>query len=523
MSLKHRKKPTSDADLVEQTNETDVVEKARGIFKSDKALLALLVAFRLINAALCRTWFVADEYWQSLEVAHRMVFGYGYLTWEWKRAARGYTHPLVFAALYKLLDMLGLDNPWTISMGPRVLQSLLAAVGDLYVFKLASSLFGAPVAPFALLCNLFSWFTFYAITRTLSNSIETSLFPAVLLCWLKATQESDVQKIAWFTRLYLLLAAVTTVLRSTTALLWPVLIIAHLWRRWDSKWRVAFEVMLVGCLSLGLSMALDMYCYGRFVLVQWEFVRFNILEGHSALYGTHPWHWYFTECAPVITFTLLPLFLLGVWYSSPTQRVFFYVGVWLLVSYSILGHKELRYIMALLPIASVYAGYFIHSIIQKGRPILHGVVWMLLCANVPMALYFSLVHQAGTTAVMEILRKEITPHSSVMFLMPCHSTPFYSHIHQNITMQFLECNPPINPDSKDISKDFYASPLSWLASRYQDASSLPSHLVMFNSLVEDINHFLDTRGYSEVARVFHSHFPEDKRYGSHVLLFERKS
>ena len=76
MSLKHRKKPTSDADLVEQTNETDVVEKARGIFKSDKALLALLVAFRLINAALCRTWFVADEYWQSLEVAHRMVFGY---------------------------------------------------------------------------------------------------------------------------------------------------------------------------------------------------------------------------------------------------------------------------------------------------------------------------------------------------------------------------------------------------------------------------------------------------------------
>ena len=65
---------------------------------------------------------------------------------------------------------------------------------------------------------------------------------------------------------------------------------------------------------------------------------------------------YFTECAPAITFTLLPLFLLGVWFSSPAQRVFFYVGVWLLVSYSILGHKELRYIMALLPIASVYAG-----------------------------------------------------------------------------------------------------------------------------------------------------------------------
>ncbi len=31
--------------------------------------------FRLINALLIRTTFAPDEYWQSLEVAHRMVFG----------------------------------------------------------------------------------------------------------------------------------------------------------------------------------------------------------------------------------------------------------------------------------------------------------------------------------------------------------------------------------------------------------------------------------------------------------------
>jgi phosphatidylinositol glycan class B len=72
-------------------------------------LLAALVAFRVSSAVLSQTAFVPDEYWQSLEVAHRMVFGYGYLTWEWQESIRGYTHPLLYAGLYKVLALLHVD------------------------------------------------------------------------------------------------------------------------------------------------------------------------------------------------------------------------------------------------------------------------------------------------------------------------------------------------------------------------------------------------------------------------------
>src|SRR5882762_4658639 len=45
--------------------------------------LALALVVR-VSVALCtRTFFQPDEYFQSLEVAHRVVFGYGALTWEW--------------------------------------------------------------------------------------------------------------------------------------------------------------------------------------------------------------------------------------------------------------------------------------------------------------------------------------------------------------------------------------------------------------------------------------------------------
>ena len=30
----------------------------------------------------------------------------------------------------------------------------------------------------------------------------------------------------------------------------------------------------------------------------------------------------------------------------------------------------------------------------------------------------------------------------VHFLMPCHSTPFYSHVHADVPMSFLDCTPP---------------------------------------------------------------------------------
>lgn len=29
----------------------------------------------------------------------------------------------------------------------------------------------------------------------------------------------------------------------------------------------------------------------------------------------------------------------------------------------------------------------------------------------------------------------------VLFLMPCHATPYYSSLHKNVSMRFLDCSP----------------------------------------------------------------------------------
>ncbi|ETI44012.1 hypothetical protein F441_11145 [Phytophthora nicotianae CJ01A1] len=144
-----------------------------------------VVAFRLWNALFVRTSFNPDEYWQSTEVAHRLVFGYGYLTWEWQDDAqlRGFAHPALFAGLYKLLELLNLDSRWAVAYGPRLLQGLLSAANDFFLYKLARNYFDAKTAKWALLCQFFSWFTFYVMVRPFSNCVETLCTTAALAYW----------------------------------------------------------------------------------------------------------------------------------------------------------------------------------------------------------------------------------------------------------------------------------------------------------------------------------------------------
>ena len=94
------------------------------------------------------TYFNPDEFWQGPEVAHRLAFGYGHLTWEWSQKAqlRSAAHPAIFACLYSCLKYLKLDHPILIRHSPRLLQSSLLVVIDTCTYRLADKLFGARVS-----------------------------------------------------------------------------------------------------------------------------------------------------------------------------------------------------------------------------------------------------------------------------------------------------------------------------------------------------------------------------------------
>ena len=70
------------------------------------------VGLRVAVALLTVTFFQPDEYFQALEPAHIIIFGYGHLTWEWRSRPpiRSIFFPMLFTPVYWVLKIAGLDN-----------------------------------------------------------------------------------------------------------------------------------------------------------------------------------------------------------------------------------------------------------------------------------------------------------------------------------------------------------------------------------------------------------------------------
>ncbi|XP_034045667.1 GPI mannosyltransferase 3 [Thalassophryne amazonica] len=474
-------------------------------------------AFRLMNCFLVRSSFVPDEYWQSLEVSHHMVFNYGYLTWEWKAGIRGFSYPLFFALIYKILHYVNYDSVHLLIWIPRIIQALLAAFADVKFFFLIQSLENLDVAKWAFFCQLCSWFTWYCCTRTLTNSMETTLASLALYYFpLQGSKTHSSMK-------YLILVALAIIVRPTAMIVWLPLLVHHFWQEDDKLRLITHYYIPIGALTVVTSTVIDCMFYEKWILVQFNFLKFNILQGVADFYGSHPWHWYISQGFVVVIGPHLPFFLHGCTIASKRYKVLLVAVIWTIMIYSLLPHKEFRFIYPVLPFCMVFCGISLASLKAWQR----AAAFSLLVTNLVPALYTGLVHQRGTLDAMSHLQKLCNistvanhPHPDVLFLMPCHSTPFYSHIHCPLKMRFLECPPDLEEAYTDEALRFYNDPLRWLRESFPPESSLPSHLVLFDVLEKEISWFVHQNKYVRTAEIFHTHFPEG-RVGGSIFIYER--
>ncbi|KAK9928421.1 hypothetical protein M0R45_025557 [Rubus argutus] len=504
-----------------------------GLLGSPKKVYALCLAFRIANSLLVQTYFNPDEHWQTLEVAHHITFGYGHLTWEWKKGIRSYLHPLLFALLYKVLALLGLDTPWLMVRAPRLFQSVFSAFGDLYLYKLAAVFFGDCVAKWALFSQLTNWFMFFCLTRTLSNSLETVLTIVSLYYWPCMRPSSS--KLPLESRKWgLVIAALTCAIRPTSAIIWVYVGLLELFVTHNKLRFIFLEVIPTGVLVLGLTFLLDRWMYGSWIFVPLNFLRFNFLSSGGDYYGTHKWHWYFTQGFTVMIFSFLPFLIAGIMQSK--QWKLSGLIAWVLGLYSVLGHKEFRFVLPVLPIALIFSGYSLDSLKasvsrngqRKASSNKHNAcpakfqlaIFFLLATNIPMALYMSLVHQRGTEDVTYYLSKEVLKGNvtNILFLTPCHATPYYSTVHRNIPMRFLDCSPSEEKGTPDESDRFMMDPVGF-ATKFAKNWSVPSHIVLFDSEEKLLKDFLVSHSFKEIKRFFHAHFKVDRDRQASVVVY----
>ncbi|XP_029430898.1 GPI mannosyltransferase 3 [Rhinatrema bivittatum] len=490
--------------------------RGRGFFGENMHVLLLSIAFRILNCFLVQTSFVPDEYWQSLEVAHRMIFNYGYLTWEWNEGLRGYGYPLVFASIYKALHLLNQDEVQLLIWTPRLAQAFLSALADVKIYLLIKHLENAETAKWVYFCQLCSWFTWYCCTRTLTNTMETVLTSFALFYYpLEGSKTKSNCK-------YLTLVALAFVIRPTAMILWVPLLFCHFLYEQKLLDLLLQRCVPIGLTTIGISLIIDRVYFDKWILVQLNFLKFNVLQNLATFYGSHPWHWYLTQGLPVILGTHLPFLIHGCLLAPKKYWILLGAVAWTVLIYSLFSHKEFRFLYPVLPLCMVFCGFSFARLKTWKKP----AVSFLVLSNVLPALYTGLIHQRGTLDIMTHIQELCRGNSSalsVFMLMPCHSTPFYSHVHCPMQMSFLECPPDLteNDGYVDEADIFYMSPLAWLRTEFYNESLLPTYLVFFNVLEQEISSFLVSHHYVKSKTVFHTHIPEG-RVGSHIYLYERK-
>eukprot|EP01126_Amoeba_proteus_P066772 TRINITY_DN9729_c0_g1_i1.p1 TRINITY_DN9729_c0_g1~~TRINITY_DN9729_c0_g1_i1.p1 ORF type:complete len:442 (-),score=58.75 TRINITY_DN9729_c0_g1_i1:178-1503(-) len=440
------------------------------------------------------------------------------------------------------------------------------------MFHLANKWFGSSTAKWALFLQLTNWFTFYTLIRTYSNSIETTLVVVGLFYW-----PTHRGRYSWESRwVALVFAFVSFLIRPTAAIFWIWIGWREIFLFWKNNgnsfrkelYLLIKEVTIIGIVTFGVSVLIDSLWYAKFVIVQSNFLQFNVVSGGANQYGTHPWHWYFSQALPIQLGPYLPIFVAGILTTKPT--IMYYkeltVAVWYICVLSLMSHKELRFILPVFPIFLIYCGNFVSSCLHKSdlqqtpspsqflretgkikpnpagqTPKQKTIIWIvffLLFLNVLMGVYFGRWHQRGGMDAIHYIQQD-TLATRVDFLMPCHSTPFYSHVHRPIDMDFISCPPSFTStvQKKMEQEEFYdamdGNTLSeFLSSRYLNntrtrdpsndypARGFPTHVVTFDIFLPFLDAFFSKFGFKQQTSFFHTHFPESK-VGRNVIILKR--
>jgi len=387
------------------------------------------------------------------------------------------------------------------------------------MYHTAMRLSGPSAARWTFALHLTSHFLFYCIARPFSNSLETVLTQLAWGMWPWPGTDAKSSRAA----LALLLAALSVAVRPTAALTWLPLGVALLLSS-PAPWALVLRLLLpIGLLVQLASAALDRVLYGRWVCVACNFVRFNAAPGLAARYGTQQWHWYWTSAWPTLLGLALPLPLVGARLAPTHLPLLTLCFVTTVLSLS--PHKEFRFLLPVLPLALLLAGLALARLTRAHRHaprLAHFTMLLSLVAG----LYLATVHQRGPIALMSRLSSDERV-TSVLLLMPCHSTPLYSHLHRNISVKYLDCSPPTwaqhSPDQfsyVDEADQFYAAPLEYLQDNYapHNGSRLPSHVAFFAVLRPAIAPWLASANYTQVllTRLSGSRYHAGSRVVSHT-------
>lgn len=332
------------------------------------------------------------------------------------------------------------------------------------------------------------------------------------------------------------------------------------------------EATFCGVTVITISAISDRFYFGTWTFPPYQFLYFNISQSLAVFYGVNDWHYYLSQGIPLLLTTYVPFAGVALWSASsisplgpPTliANVRFdltFMILSMITTLSLISHKEVRFIYPLLPALHVLIAPHILAFFGTAPLVtteqsvstktavdvkIHIKPWRL-CLLIIIALtncaigwYTARFHQRGVIDVLAFLRHEFevlhvpqheirpsggniyaTSMTSVVdtdsnetfagFLMPCHSTPWRSHlVYPKLKAWALTCEPPLHippgtPERaayRDEADRFYDDPTGFLEREVNTTGRpWPRYIVGFEGIEPVLKNYYEAKNSGGTVR-----------------------
>ncbi len=306
----------------------------------------------------------ADEVYQSVEQGHRLAFGYGFIPWEFQSGARSWVFPGVLAGILKTASSLGVDSGIALVSVAKLVMAALSVLAVYLSMRLASVLGTATSALFAGIMS--ATFPLFVIFGSRCLSENPSAVAVIGIAYLLARRRP------WDATMAGALSGLIVFLRFTNGFFavgfFVILLMTRRWRDLRGFALAAVAVSLLGGL-------LDHVAWGRpfHSLVSYFNHNFNSNAYSPAVFESGG-RWQDLSYLDLLWWSsglsLVPI-AIGLVAGWRRGRSLLLLGICYLALLEIVRHKELRFILPVLPlfiaVAAARLGSLWDQIPSEGR------------------------------------------------------------------------------------------------------------------------------------------------------------
>jgi hypothetical protein len=304
------------------------------------AICLVALAIRLAAAVASPNLLWPDEIFQTLEQAHRLVFGYGVVPWEFRVGARSWLLP---GALAGAMEPVRWAGGLAHVRAAQLVLSIVSLSPVCVAFLWAWHRGLAPALVASAACAVWSDLVFFA-PKALNEVVAAHVLLAGL--YLGSVAERRGRTLAGAGAALALAAALRVQLAPAAA-------VAAVFAGWREPAR--WKPLLLGAAPVVAGVGLlDLATWSRPFHSYLVSIAVNVVEKRSHTYGIAPWHAYFGMIREAWSWALLPLLALAA--VGARRRVdAAAAAVAILATHIAFSHKELRFIYPAIVLCIVLA------------------------------------------------------------------------------------------------------------------------------------------------------------------------